>query len=35
MYNVVIIIKSVFNKNHNHYYYQSWLLTFLGKCSNK
>ena len=31
MYNVVILIKSVFNKNHNCYYYK----LFLGKCSCK
>lgn len=31
MYNVIILIKSVLNKNHNHYYY----LTFLEKCSNE
>ena len=28
MHNNVIIVKSVFNKNYNHYYYQ----TFLEKC---
>ena len=27
--NVVIIIKSVFNKNNNHYYYE----TFIQECS--
>ena len=31
MYNVIILIKSVLNKNHNHYYYQM----VLGKCSYK
>ena len=25
MYNVVIHINSVFNKNHNHYYYQTFI----------
>ena len=29
MHNVVILIKSVFNKNQNHYYYN----IFLEKCS--
>ena len=29
MDNVVILIKSVFNENYNHYYYQA----FLEKCS--
>ena len=31
MYNVVVLIKSIFNKYHNHYYYQK----FLEKCSYK
>ena len=30
MYNVVILIKSVFNKNQNHYY-----KIFLEKCSDE
>ena len=29
MQNVIILIKSVFNKSHNYYYYE----TFLEKCS--
>ena len=29
LHNIVIFIKSIFSKNHNHYYYQ----IFLEKCS--
>ena len=31
MHNVLILIKSISNKNYNHYYYQ----VFLEKCSDK
>ena len=31
LHNVIILIKSVFNKDQNHYYYN----TFLEKCLNQ
>ena len=34
MYNFLILIKSVFNKNHNHYYYQKFLEICLCKLAN-
>ena len=34
MYNILILIKSVFNKNHNHYYYQKFLEICLCKLAN-
>ena len=31
LYNVMVLMKSVFNKDQNHYYYN----VFLEKCSNQ